>query len=99
IQLSLKILDRYFWALSAKSTRMFCFLPLWRAYLSAPATAAPDDPPTNHPVVVEDLGQVLLGAVGQEHEDVLLFAALARVLERSGDRRARRSADEQSSCR
>ena len=46
IHSSLKIFDRYFCALSGRSTRMFCFLPEASAYLMAPATAAPPEPPT-----------------------------------------------------
>ena len=49
-----------------------------------------------HPLVVEDLGQVLGRAVGEQHQDVLLALARLRVLDRARDRRARAAAHEQA---
>ncbi len=48
-----------------------------------------------HPLVVEDLRQVLLSAVGQQHEDVLLALRHLRVLDGPRHRRPRATAHEQ----
>ena len=67
-------------ALSGSSTTMFCFLPILRAYLIAPATAAPDEPPQYKPFEPHQVAR---------HQEALLVVDAHDVVEQLGVERRR----------